>query len=220
MRDKSVQHTYEISGNEQKITEVLNVVTHGIGLLFSIAGLNFLIIKAMESGSAIEMTAYVIYGSTLILLFLSSTLYHSFYFSKVRLFFKKLDHCSIFLVIAGSYTPYALITLKESFGQKLFIVVWIAAFLGIAYKMFWIHTFKKNSTFIYILMGSISFLAIKDIFMGLEVEGFWLLAAGGLAYLLGTIFYSLRNVKYMHVVWHLFVLLGTFLVYLSILHYV
>lgn len=215
------------ANNDQKfsriyliVNEVFNAITHGIGACLSIAGLIFLIFKGADSGSSLEIVSYIIYGSTLILLFLSSTLYHSLIFTKAREIFKKFDHCSIFLLIAGSYTPYTLITVNGALGWTLFAIVWIIAILGVIYKVLWINKYKKYSTLIYIAMGWLSVFALRPIYLGLGFGGFGLLVAGGLAYTLGTIFYGLRKVKFMHVVWHLFVLAGTAFVYFSILFYI
>lgn len=199
--------------------EVLNAVTHGVGAILSIIGMVLLIMKAANTGTTLELVSYCIYGFSQFLLYLCSTLYHSFIFTRARKVFKILDHCSIFLLIAGSYTPIALITIGGTAGWTLFGVVWAIAIFGIIYKCLWIEKFKTMSTLLYIGMGWISMFAIKPMYIGLGFEGFALLLAGGLSFTIGTIFYSLRNVKYMHVLWHLFVLTGTGFIYFSILLY-
>lgn len=199
--------------------EVLNAVTHGVGAILSIVGMVLLIMKAVNTGTTLELVSYCIYGFSQFLLYLCSTLYHSFIFTRARKVFKILDHCSIFLLIAGSYTPIALITIGGTAGWTLFGIVWAIAIFGIIYKCLWIEKFKKMSTLLYIGMGWISMFAIKPMYIGLGFEGFALLLAGGLSFTIGTIFYSMRNVKYMHVLWHLFVLTGTAFIYFSILLY-
>ena len=199
--------------------EVLNVITHGIGAILSIVGMILLIMKAVNTGTTLELVSYCIYGFSQFLLYLSSTLYHSLIFTRARKVFKIFDHCSIFLLIAGSYTPITLITIGGTTGWTLFGVVWAIAIFGIIYKCLWIEKFKKMSTFLYIGMGWISMFAIRPMYNGLGFEGFALLLAGGLSFTIGTIFYSLRSVKYMHVLWHLFVLAGTGFIYFSILLY-
>lgn len=199
--------------------EVLNAITHGIGAILSIVGMILLIMKAVNTGTTLELVSYCIYGFSQFLLYLSSTLYHSLIFTRARRIFKIFDHCSIFLLIAGSYTPITLITIGGTTGWTLFGVVWAIAIFGIIYKCLWIEKFKKMSTLLYIGMGWISMFAIKPMYTGLGFEGFALLLAGGLSFTIGTIFYSMRNVKYMHVLWHLFVLAGTGFIYFSILFY-
>ncbi len=199
--------------------EVLNAITHGIGAILSIVGMVLLIMKAVNTGTTLELVSYCIYGFSQFLLYLSSTLYHSLIFTRARKIFKIFDHSSIFLLIAGAYTPIALITIGGAIGWTLFGIVWVIAIFGIIYKCLWIEKFKKMSTLLYIGMGWLSIFAVKPMYIGLGFEGFALLLAGGLSFTIGTIFYSMRNVKYMHVLWHLFVLAGTGFIYFSILLY-
>ena len=199
--------------------EVLNAITHGIGAILSIVGMVLLIMKAVNTGTTLELVSYCIYGFSQFLLYLSSTLYHSLIFTRARKIFKIFDHSSIFLLIAGAYTPIALITIGGTIGWTLFGIVWVIAIFGIIYKCLWIEKFKKMSTLLYIGMGWLSIFAVKPMYIGLGFEGFALLLAGGLSFTIGTIFYSMRNVKYMHVLWHLFVLAGTGFIYFSILLY-
>lgn len=200
--------------------EVLNAVTHGIGVGLSIAGLIVLILKGVKSGSTLELVSYCIFGSSLILLYLCSTLYHSLIFTRAKKVFKIFDHSSIYVLIAGSYTPLCLITIGGAKGWTLFTVVWVIAFLGIIYKSIWIENFKNISTLLYIGMGWLCLVAIRELYYGLGVNGFGLLLAGGLAFTIGAAFYSMRSVKYMHVLWHLFVMSGTAFIYFSILLYI
>ncbi|MFL2099476.1 hemolysin III family protein [Desemzia sp. FAM 23991] len=200
--------------------EVLNAVTHGIGVLLSIAGLVLLLMKGSQSGSTIELASYIVYGSSLILLYLCSTLYHSLSFTRVRRLFKIFDHSSIYVLIAGTYTPYYLVTIGGTLGWTMFSIVWVIALSGIIFKSVAVEKFPNVSTLVYIGMGLLCVFTFKPLYEGLGTNGLYLLVAGGAAYIIGTIFYSLRNVKYMHVVWHLFVLLGTGLMFLSILFYV
>lgn len=205
------------------LNEVLNAVTHGIGAGLSIAGLVILLVKGVRLGSTISVVAYAIYGSTMILLFLSSTLFHSLIFTKARKVFQVFDHSSIFLLIAGSYTPYCLLGIKGWLGWTLFILIWLMAIGGIVYKSLTLHkqtSVSKISTIIYIIMGWLCLIAIRPLYAALGVKGIALLVAGGLAYTLGAIFYSMKNVRFMHVVWHLFVMLGAGCMYFSILLYI
>lgn len=201
------------------VNEVLNAVTHGIGVGLSIAGLVILLVKGAKMGSPIHVVSYAIYGATLILLFLSSTLFHSLIFTKAKTVFQVFDHSSIYLLIAGSYTPFCLTVIKGSLGWGLCLAVWALAIAGVIYKSLFLKKKGKTDVVLYIIMGWLCLFAFKPLFNGLGVEGTLLLAGGGVAYTVGALFYSLKNVKFMHVVWHFFVLLGAGLMYFSVLFY-
>ncbi|MGX6977768.1 PAQR family membrane homeostasis protein TrhA [Vagococcus elongatus] len=201
------------------VNEVFNAVTHGIGAGLSIAGLIVLLIKGARLGSAIHIVSYSIYGATLILLFLASTLYHSLIFTKAKNVFQVFDHSSIYLLIAGSYTPYCLIVIGGTLGWVLLGLIWSLAIAGIVYKSIFLKKKGKTDVILYILMGWICLIAFKPLLEGLGVGGTLLLAGGGAAYTIGAIFYSMKRLKFMHVVWHFFVLLGAGLMYFSILFY-
>lgn len=202
------------------MNEVFNAVTHGIATGLSIAGLVILLVKGAQSGSAIETVSYAIYGSTLILLYLASTLFHSLMFTRAKGVFQIFDHSSIYLLIAGTYTPYCLVTIGGWFGWTLFGIIWLMAVLGVVYKSIWLGKYQNASTVIYIIMGWLCITAMKPLYSGLGPVGFWLLVAGGVSFTVGALVYSLRSVKFMHVLWHLFVMLGTGFMYFSILFYV
>lgn len=204
------------------LNEVLNAVTHGIGASLSIAGLVILLVKGARLGSAVHVVSYAIYGSTLILLFLSSTLFHSLIFTKAKKVFQVFDHSSIFLLIAGSYTPFCLLSIKGWLGWLLFVLIWVMAISGVVYKSLTLHkqeTVKNISTVIYIIMGWLCITAAKPLYDSLGPTGIALLVAGGVSYTLGAAFYSLKSVRFMHVVWHLFVMLGAGFMFFSILLY-
>ena len=201
------------------VNEILNALTHGIGVGLSIAGLVLLVIKGAQLGSPIHIVAYAIYGSSLILLFLASTLYHSLIFTKARKVFQVFDHSSIYILIAGTYTPFCLLTIQGWLGWTLFGIIWFMALLGVIYKSIWLSRKGKSATIIYIIMGWLCLIALKPLYLGLGLTGTILLAAGGVSYTIGAIFYSFKNIKYMHVVWHLFVLAGAALMFFSILLY-
>ncbi|MDT2842927.1 PAQR family membrane homeostasis protein TrhA [Vagococcus lutrae] len=201
------------------VNEVLNAVTHGIGVGLSIAGLVILLVKGAKMGSPIHVVSYAIYGATLILLFLSSTLFHSLIFTKAKTVFQVFDHSSIYLLIAGSYTPFCLTVIKGPLGWGLCLAVWALAIAGVIYKSLFLKKKGKTDVVLYIIMGWLCLFAFKPLFNGLGVEGTLLLAGGGVAYTVGALFYSLKNVKFMHVVWHFFVLLGAALMYFSVLFY-
>ncbi len=204
------------------LNEVLNAVTHGIGASLSIAGLVILLVKGARLGSAVHVVSYAIYGSTLILLFLSSTLFHSLIFTRAKKVFQVFDHSSIFLLIAGSYTPFCLLSIKGWLGWLLFVLIWVMAISGVVYKSLTLHkqeTVKNVSTVIYIIMGWLCITAAKPLYDSLGPTGIALLVAGGVSYTLGAAFYSLKSVRFMHVVWHLFVMLGAGFMFFSILLY-
>lgn len=204
------------------LNEVLNAVTHGIGAGLSIAGLVLLLVKGARLGSAVHIVSYAIYGATLILLFLSSTLFHSLIFTKAKKVFQVFDHSTIFLLIAGSYTPFCLLSIRGWLGWLLFILIWSMAISGVVYKSLTLHKQEKVkhiSTVIYIIMGWLCVIAAKPLYMSLGFAGTALLVAGGVSYTLGAAFYSIKNVRFMHVVWHLFVMLGAALMYFSVLFY-
>ncbi|MCH4176651.1 MAG: hemolysin III family protein [Streptococcaceae bacterium] len=198
------------------VNEVFNAVTHGIGMILAIVGLVFLLIK---SHNVVSTTAYALYGSTLILLFLCSTLFHSLIFTKAKTVFQIFDHSSIYLLIAGTYTPYCLISLKGWVGIALLITIWSLAILGVVYKSVFLPKLSKIpkiSTIIYIIMGWLCILTVKPLLDALGWNGFLLLLIGGLCYTLGAVFYSMNKVPFMHVVWHLFVMAGAAFMYFSI----
>ena len=202
------------------LNEVLNAVTHGIGFGLSIAGLVILLIKGARLDSPIHIISYAIYGSMMILLFLFSTLFHSLMFTRAKKVFQVFDHASIFLLIAGSYTPFCLLNIQGWLGWTLFILIWLLAISGIVYKSLTLHkkeTVSKISTLIYIIMGWLCVIAFKPLIASLGFWGTFLLASGGVSYTVGALFYSIKSVRFMHVDRHLFVMLGAGLMYFSVL---
>ena len=195
-------HQYSIT------EEIANAVSHGLGALLSVAGLTLLVTYAAIAEDATRITSFAIYGTTLVLLFLSSTLYHSFVNEKAKKLFKLFDHCAIYLLIAGTYTPLMLITLKGTLGYTLFAVVWGVAIGGIIFKVMCGHKYKVISLLTYIGMGLISLTIIHRLYQELSAGGLALLATGGAVYLLGVIFYVQKKIPFNHAIWHLFVLGG------------
>jgi len=200
--------------------EVLNAVTHGIATLLSVLALISLIGKGIDSENTVELVSYIVYGVSLILLYASSTIYHSFKFTRANGILRRLDHCSIFLLIAGTYTPYTLVSVSGTFGIVLTILIWSIALFGVVYKIFWFDKFQNLTVWIYIAMGWIVVLFLPSIFQSISTAGLLWLFFGGMAFTVGTIFYRLKNVRFMHVVWHLFVILGTVLMFVSVYSYV
>lgn len=198
--------------------ELWNAITHGIGVALSIPALVFLIIDGVKYGTAIQTVSYIIFGVSMLLLFVMSTLLHSM---PVRLkrFFSILDHSAIYILIAGTYTPFLLVTIKGALGWSLFGVIWGLAILGVLFKVFFIHRFEFVSLIFYILMGWLITLAIKPLYANLPFPGFMLLVGGGLLYTGGAIFYAWRAIPYNHAIWHLFVMAGSACMYFSVLFY-
>ncbi|WP_239254447.1 PAQR family membrane homeostasis protein TrhA [Listeria ilorinensis] len=200
--------------------ELASAITHGIGFLLSIPAFVVLIVSAVMKGDPIYLASYLIYGISLLLLYLCSTLFHSFKPCKARRFFNIMDHIAIYLLIAGSYTPFVLITLGGTLGWTLFGVVWGLAALGIIYKIFWLDKWRILSTIVYCLMGWMVLIGIKPLIAGLGMTGFILLLVGGISFTIGAVLYSFPKIPYMHAIWHLFVIAGTAFMYFSILFYV
>ena len=189
--------------------EMSNAITHGIGIVLAIAGLVVLLVYANMFGTTKHIVTFSIFGATLILLYLASTLYHSCPEGRVKKILKICDHSAIFLLIAGSYTPLTLIVLQGKLGWTLFAVVWIIAIGGIIFKTVCLEKFKSLSTLLYILMGWLVIFAIKPLYLSLNRTSIIFLVLGGLFYTFGTIFYKWKSLKYSHAIWHLFVLAGS-----------
>jgi hemolysin III len=189
--------------------EVANSVSHGIGTALAIAALIILLVLAVPGKKTVNIVGFSIYGATLILLYLASTLYHSFSPGRIKDILRVFDHASIFLLIAGTYTPITLIALRGVLGWTLFGVVWGIALLGIVFKIFWIQRFALFSTILYALMGWMIVFAIKPLLAAMSPASLTFLLAGGLAYSVGIVFYLWKSLKYSHMIWHIFVLAGS-----------
>lgn len=208
------KHSYSLG------EEIANAVTHGVGAALSVAALVVLIFIAAMWGNGWHLASAIVYGVTMFLLYTASTLYHAITHPGARRVFKVIDHAGIYLLIAGTYTPFTLVTIRDEGGWWLFAVVWTLAVAGITLEAFWVDRPKWVSAVVYLGMGWLAIFAIKPIANNLEPAGVRLLIAGGLAYSLGTIFYLLKKVKWMHPVWHLWVLAGSLLHFLSVMLYV
>jgi hemolysin III len=189
--------------------EAANVATHGLGAIASGAGLAILLVYSAWSGDARAVIASAIFGATMILLYTASTVYHASTAPQVRHVAKILDHASIYLLIAGSYTPFTLLALRGAWGWSLLAAVWLLALLGVAMEAFWVYRPKWLSAVVYLAMGWMVVLAGGRLAAALPPGALPLLVAGGLLYSLGTVFYVLKRVRYAHAVWHGFVLGGT-----------
>ncbi len=190
--------------------EIANSITHGVGFLLSVAALVLCVVFAAKYRSAKEVTAVSVYGAMMCILYLSSTLFHALpQGSKAKRIFHIFDHCSIFLLIAGTYTPICLGPINAAWGWSLFGIIWGLAIVGIIMKAFLTGKFKVLSTIIYLAMGWLVIIAIKPIWSGIGPMGFLWLAIGGVCYSLGCIFYLARGFKFAHMIWHIFVIAGT-----------
>ncbi len=197
--------------------EIANAITHGIGALLAIAALVILIVLAAINGTVWHVVSFSIFGSTLVLLYFASTLYHSLTHVKAKNLFHKFDHISIYLLIAGTYTPFCLTALRGWMGWTMLGIVWACAVLGAVMKAISVGSRVKLSTILYVLMGWVILIAIKPLYDSMPFNGFVLLIAGGISYTIGTIFFIRDQVKYNHSVWHLFVLGGSVLHFFSVL---
>ncbi len=200
--------------------EVANSVTHGLGLLASLIGAVVLVSLSIERGEAWHVISAVVYGVTLVSLYAASTLYHAFKGTGVRDVLRVLDHCAIYLLIAGTYTPVTLVSLRGGWGWALFCTVWFLAIAGIVFKVWATGRFAVLSTAVYVLMGWLCIVALKPMFVLLSPGALALLGAGGVLYTAGTLFYHSERVPYSHAVWHLFVVAGSVCHYLAIALYV
>jgi len=198
--------------------EIANSVTHGIGAALSLVGTAVLLRRAVRDGTALHTATFSVYGATLFLLHLSSTLYHALRPARVKRLFWIFDHCSIYLLIAGTYTPFLLLSLWGAWGLTLLIAIWTLAIAGIVFKSLFIGRLRKASVALYIVMGWLIVVAAGEAWMRVPHEALVYVAGGGLSYTLGVVFYAWRR-PYHHAIWHLFVLGGSVSHYLAILLY-
>lgn len=200
--------------------EWFNTISHFIGAVAGLIGLMLLVVASVKSGDPWKIISFSVYGATLLFLYAASTLYHSTR-GKVKQFFQVMDYHGIYLLIAGTYTPFALVTLRGTWGWTIFAIIWCLAISGIL-----IDTFKRNGhrwvqLSIYVVMGWLIIVALKPLLQGLTLGGFLLLLAGGLFYTVGVIFFVLdHRVSYFHGIWHIFVLMGSLMHYLTVMFYV
>jgi hemolysin III len=189
--------------------ERANQLTHAVGALLGVAGLVLLVVFSHRHGDAWHVVSTAIFGVMLILLYTTSTLYHSFEAERTRRLLQKFDHAAIFLLIAGTYTPFVLVTLRGPWGWSLFGVIWGLAILGVVLKFWFAGRFRVVSTLIYVVMGWLVLIALKPLLAALPWAGMKLLVAGGLCYTGGAVFYLWKSLPYHHAIWHLFVLAGS-----------
>ncbi|AMV73460.1 hemolysin III family protein [Desulfuromonas carbonis] len=187
----------------------LNTGSSALGLLLSLAGLPLVVVHASHHGSVWQVVSVSIYGATLVLSYLAFTLYHQFKTSRFHTLFKILDHATIYLLIAGSYTPFILVNLREHGGWWLFGVVWGVALGGIVFKVFFVYRFRVVAPLLYVAMGWLLVFAVKPALLYIAKPVLWLLLIGGLLYTGGLLFYAFKRIPYHHAIWHLFVVGGS-----------
>ena len=200
--------------------ELLNVITHGFGLLLSIAALALLVVYASIYHTVWHIVSYAIYGASLVILYTASTVYHASKNPKIRLRLNVFDHSSIYVLIAGTYTPFLLVTLRGAWGWSMFGVIWGIALIGIILKLFYTGRFDKISTMAYVLMGWLMLVGIYPLVQNLALGGLIWLLAGGIFYTVGAVFYMQNRLTFNHAIFHVFVLLGSISHFISVFFYI
>ncbi|SKA78905.1 hemolysin III [Clostridium sp. USBA 49] len=197
--------------------EIANAITHGIGAMLAIAALVILIVYATIEGTVWHVVSFSIFGAALVILYLESTLYHSFTGEKIKKLFRKFDHMSIYLLIAGTYTPFCLTVLRGTLGWTILGIIWVSAAIGITLKAFYTGKKERLSTILYIIMGWMIIIAIKTLYIKMTFSGFLFLVIGGLLYTVGAFFYSKNKIFFNHSIWHLFVIGGSVFHFFSVM---
>jgi len=200
--------------------EKLNVISHAFGLVLSVIALVLLVVFASLKGSVWHIVSFSIYGASLIILYAASTFYHNSKTPKLRYRLNIFDHASIYVLIAGTYTPFTLVVLNGWVGWTIFGVSWGLALTGVILKLFYIGKYDKISTIAYVLMGWLIVFAIKPLIHNLPIEGLLWLLGGGISYTVGAILYSIKQIKFNHFIFHIFVLLGSFCHFMAVFFYV
>ena len=205
--------------NKINLEEIINAVTHGLGTVLAVIAL-VAMLYVYNNGGTWHVMSCAIYGGSMVLLYLASTLYHSFTNQKLKSIFKFFDHAAIYVLIAGNYTPFALIPLHGDFGWTIFGVIWGVAAVGIIFQMFCVKKFKIFATLCYIAMGWFAVVMIRPLLETVPVETIYWLIGGGVFYTVGAIFYLMHKLPYNHAIWHLFVLAGSAAHFVAIAKYV
>lgn len=200
--------------------EIANSVTHGVGAALAVAALVLLIVKSVGDGGGVLLASALVYGISLLIEYTMSTLYHALAPEKAKRVFKVLDHSCIYILIAGTYTPFCLVTLWPTWGLALVIAIWTMAIIGVAFEAFWTFRPRWISAVIYVIMGWCIVAFVPTLYSVMNPIGFWLLIAGGVSYTVGAVFYIFKKVKYMHSIFHVFVLAGSILHFFSIFLFV
>lgn len=207
------------NGNQTLGEEISNAISHGVGALLAVAGAVLIIIRAVFTSGALGITSAAIYGASLIILYTFSTLYHSLTNEKAKMVFRIFDHCSIFLLIFGTYMPVSLVLLGGTMGWILFGVNLLCTVVGIVFNSINLTKWHKASVILYVIMGWSVLISVKPVFSALTPAGVWLMLLGGISYTAGIIFYKSPKLKFMHFIWHLCVLGGSVLQFFSVYFY-
>jgi len=200
--------------------EQINVISHAIGLVLSVIALIFLVVYSAKYGTATHIVSFSIYGVSLIVLYSASTFYHYSKRPKLRSRLNIFDHAAIYVLIAGTYTPFTLVVLKGWIGWTIFGVSWGLAIIGIVLKLFYTGKYDKISTIAYVLMGWLIIIAIKPLIDNFSFNGLIWILFGGIFYTVGALLYMVRSLKYNHAIFHIFVLLGSFCHFMAVFYYV
>lgn len=200
--------------------ERINITSHAIGFILSVVALVLLVTHASQNGNVWHIVSFSIFGASLVILYATSTIYHSTKKPELRTRLRVVDHAAIYVLIAGTYTPFTLITLKGSTGWTIFGVSWGMALCGIILKLFFTGRYKLLSTFMYVFMGWIIIFAIDPLINNLSPDGLFWLVTGGIAYTIGAVLYAIKKIKYNHAIFHVFVLIGSACHFVSVFFYV
>ena len=200
--------------------EIANATTHGVGLVLSVVGWIALVLLSGLAGDGWDVAAAGVFGGSLVFLYSTSTLYHSVRRPKMKEMLRVLDHVAIFLLIAGTYTPFAVVLMREGWGWTVLGVVWGLAIAGLLFKLFSKHRFHPAATSLYLIMGWLGILLADPMSAALPLGALLLIGAGGLAYTVGVIFYGWHSLRYSHAIWHVFVLVGSICHYIAVAMYV
>lgn len=209
-----------MAGHYSPLEESFNIASHALGVLLSIAALTLLTVHASLHGNVWHIVSFSIFGASLLVLYSASTIYHSVKSPALRSRMRVVDHASIFVLIAGSYTPFTLVTLNGAMGWTIFGISWGLALSGIVLKLFFTGRYGLLSTLMYVIMGWLIIFFIKPLIDNLPAEGLFWLAAGGVAYTVGAVLYGIKKIKFNHAIFHVFVLLGSFCHFVSVYFYV
>jgi hemolysin III len=197
--------------------EIAASITHGVGAGLAAGGLTLLVVLALMYGDVWQVIAFSIYGVSLFFLYSASTLYHAIQRPRLKRYFRIVDHAAIYLLIAGTYTPFLLVTMRDTLGWTLLTVIWCMALAGVLWKIFFLGRFEILATVFYVLMGCLAIVGINKMLVSIPPAGLILLATGGAVYILGIIFYAWNKIPYNHVIWHFFVLGGSTLHFFAII---
>ena len=209
-------HTLELTPLQLR-EERASAITHAAGTAAALVAGIVLVTLAALRGDGWQLASAIVFSSSLVLLYLASTLYHSFHNPVVKRRLKVFDHCAIYLLIAGTYTPFTLVGLRGTLGWSLFAAIWSLALAGVVFKLFYTGRFRMLSTLVYVAMGWLVVLAIKPVMAALDAWTFGWLVAGGLFYTLGTVFYHRESLPYAHAIWHLFCIAGSLCHYVAVM---